>query len=95
MNGLFIAEHLDQNYMVYCGGVVICFLGKYLYIQVPSAMPVVFFVSVCFVFDKFLHYLAPPPPKYKLGQTQGSKYFFLSLRFDNLRGKSSFIIFAF
>lgn len=35
------------------------------------------------------------PQLYKLGQTQGSKYSFLNLRFDDLTGKSSFIIFPF
>lgn len=52
MRGLFTVEHLDQNY----NGlllVVICSLGKYLYIQVLSSILVGFF----FFFGKLLPYI--------------------------------------
>lgn len=89
MNGLFIAEYLDQNYngLLWGSGHMLS-LGKYLYIQVLSTIPVIF----CPFFLKLLLY---PFFKYKLGQTRGSKYSFLNLRFDDLRGKGSFIIFPF
>lgn len=54
MNGLFIAEYLDQNYngLLWGSGHMLS-LGKYLYIQVLSTIPVIFcpfFLSYCFTF---------------------------------------------
>lgn len=91
MNGLFIVEHLGQSHDVYGGGLVKCCLGK---LSIPSGSEhytssrLGIFHCYRFTFS-FLFFT------YKLGPTQGSKHFFLNLRFDNLTGKSSFIIFPF